>query len=130
MTVAYSCGPMSGGRPIRSHSITCPEAAWAVLPVVVALPVVAAVALGLTTVASNTATAAMMIPLAIPLAGILGIDLNKIFRLYPDFGNIGPAGVQIALSKLEQSGRLHRGQRIALIGIGSGINCTMAELIW
>ena len=35
---------------------------------------VAAVALALTTVASNTATAAMLIPLAIPLAGILGVD--------------------------------------------------------
>ena len=63
-------------------------------------------------------------------AGILGIDLSKIFRLYPDYGNIGPAGVPIALSKLEQSGRLQRGQRVALIGIGSGINCTMAELLW
>jgi 3-oxoacyl-[acyl-carrier-protein] synthase-3 len=63
-------------------------------------------------------------------AGILGIDLQKVFRLYPDFGNVGPAGVPIALSKLEKSGRLQRGQRIALIGIGSGINCTMAELLW
>lgn len=64
------------------------------------------------------------------LAGILGIDLEKIFRLYPDFGNIGPAGVPIALSKLAETGRLVRGQRVALLGIGSGINCTMAELIW
>jgi 3-oxoacyl-[acyl-carrier-protein] synthase-3 len=63
-------------------------------------------------------------------AGILGIDLAKIFRLYPNYGNIGPAGVPIALSKLEQEGRLERGQRVALIGIGSGINCTMAELRW
>lgn len=63
-------------------------------------------------------------------AGILGIDLAKVFRLYPDFGNIGPAGVPIALSKLEDSGRLKRGQRVALLGIGSGINCTMAELLW
>jgi len=64
------------------------------------------------------------------LAGILGIDLSKIFRIYPDFGNIGPAGVPIALSKLEDSGRLERGQRVALLGIRSGINCTMAELLW
>ena len=63
-------------------------------------------------------------------AGILGIDLAKIFRLYPNFGNIGPAGVPIALSKLEQSGKLEKGQRVALVGIGSGINCTMAELLW
>jgi len=63
-------------------------------------------------------------------AGILGIDLKKIFRLYPNFGNIGPAGVPIALSKLEDSGQLVRGQRVAILGIGSGINCTMAELLW
>ena len=63
-------------------------------------------------------------------AGILGIDLQKVFRLYPNFGNIGPAGVPIALSKLAETGKLARGQRVALLGIGSGINCTMAELIW
>jgi 3-oxoacyl-[acyl-carrier-protein] synthase-3 len=63
-------------------------------------------------------------------AGILGIDLGKIFRIYPEFGNVGPAGVPIALSKLLESGRLQRGQRVALLGIGSGINCTMADLRW
>lgn len=36
--------------------------------------VVAAVALGLTAVASNTASAALLIPLSIPLAGVLGVD--------------------------------------------------------
>ncbi|HEX6208620.1 MAG TPA: SLC13 family permease [Actinomycetota bacterium] len=44
------------------------------VPSWLAIAVVAAVALALTTVASNTATAAMLIPLAIPLAGILGVD--------------------------------------------------------
>lgn len=63
-------------------------------------------------------------------AGILGIDLGKVFRVYPEFGNIGPAGVPIVLSKLEESGRLERGDRVALCGIGSGINCTMAEVLW
>jgi 3-oxoacyl-[acyl-carrier-protein] synthase-3 len=63
-------------------------------------------------------------------AGILGIDMAKVFRLYPSYGNVGPAGVPIALSKLEKEGKLERGQRVALVGIGSGINCTMAEVIW
>jgi 3-oxoacyl-[acyl-carrier-protein] synthase-3 len=63
-------------------------------------------------------------------AGVLGIDLEKVFRLYPKFGNIGPASVPIALSKLEDTGVLKRGERVAILGIGSGINCTMAELIW
>jgi 3-oxoacyl-[acyl-carrier-protein] synthase-3 len=63
-------------------------------------------------------------------AGILGIDLRKIFRLYPNFGNIGPAGVPIVLSKLQEGGLLEKGHRIAMVGIGSGINCTMADLVW
>lgn len=63
-------------------------------------------------------------------ARTLGIDLNKIFRLYPRHGNIGPAGVPIVLSKLVEAGRLSPGQRVALMGIGSGINCTMAEVVW
>ena len=44
------------------------------LPHLVALGAVALLALGLTAVASNTATAAMLVPLAIPLAGVLGMD--------------------------------------------------------
>jgi len=63
-------------------------------------------------------------------AGILGLDRDKIFRLYPEYGNIGPAGVPIVLSKLAEGGRLAPGQRIALMGIGSGLNCTMAEVVW
>jgi 3-oxoacyl-[acyl-carrier-protein] synthase-3 len=63
-------------------------------------------------------------------ARTLGVPLSKIFRLYPNHGNIGPAGVPIALSKLVASGTLKDGNRIALMGIGSGINCSMAELMW
>jgi 3-oxoacyl-[acyl-carrier-protein] synthase-3 len=63
-------------------------------------------------------------------AGILGLDMDKIYRLYPSFGNIGPAGVPIVLSKLADEGRLVEGDRIALMGIGSGLNCTMAEAVW
>ena len=63
-------------------------------------------------------------------ARTLGVPLGKIFKLYPDHGNIGPAGVPIAFSKLVASNTLKHGDRIALMGIGSGINCSMAELVW
>jgi 3-oxoacyl-[acyl-carrier-protein] synthase-3 len=63
-------------------------------------------------------------------ARTLGIDLGKVFRLYPDHGNIGPAGVPIVLSKLVEAGKIKSGDRIALMGIGSGINCTMSEVVW
>lgn len=48
--------------------------ALAALPPAVGLAAVAVLTLGLTAVASNTATAAMLIPLAIPLASVLGGD--------------------------------------------------------
>lgn len=44
------------------------------VPAWLGVAIVAVATLALTTVASNTATAAMMIPLAIPLAAILGVD--------------------------------------------------------
>jgi 3-oxoacyl-[acyl-carrier-protein] synthase-3 len=61
---------------------------------------------------------------------MLGLDPEKIFRLYPKFGNIGPAGVPIVLSKLNEEGKLKPSHRVALMGIGSGLNCTMAEVVW
>jgi 3-oxoacyl-[acyl-carrier-protein] synthase-3 len=63
-------------------------------------------------------------------AHTLGIDLRKIFRLCTNQGNIGPAGLPIALSKLVEAGPVQRGDRIALMGIGSGINCSVAEVVW
>ncbi len=64
------------------------------------------------------------------VAGILGLDFDKVYRLYPTYGNVGPAGVAIVLSKLGKEGIAAAGDRIAMMGIGSGINCTMAEVIW
>ena len=44
------------------------------LPPMVGVALVAMFSLALTAVASNTATAAMLVPLAIPLAGVVGVD--------------------------------------------------------
>jgi 3-oxoacyl-[acyl-carrier-protein] synthase-3 len=63
-------------------------------------------------------------------AAILGLDMNRVYRLYPSYGNVGPAGIAIVLSKLGDEGLAEPGDRIALMGIGSGINCTMAEIVW
>ena len=63
-------------------------------------------------------------------AAIIGLDMDRVYRLYPTYGNVGPAGIAIVISKLRREGVLAAGERIALIGIGSGINCTMAEIVW
>ncbi len=50
--------------------------------------------------------------------------------IFNEHGNIGPASVPIVLSKLKEMGRLKKGNRVALLGIGSGLNCSMAEVVW
>jgi 3-oxoacyl-[acyl-carrier-protein] synthase III len=60
----------------------------------------------------------------------LGIDPKKVTTIFGEFGNIGPASVPIVLSKLKAMGRLKKGDRVALMGIGSGLNCSMAEVVW
>ncbi len=59
-----------------------------------------------------------------------GIDPDKVLTIFGEYGNIGPASVPIVLSKLKELGRLKKGDRIALLGIGSGLNCSMAEVVW
>lgn len=64
------------------------------------------------------------------LSEALKLDTDKIFATYPEFGNIGPAAVPITLSKANEAEILKKGDRISLMGIGSGLNCTMMEIIW
>ena len=59
-----------------------------------------------------------------------GIDPKKVLTIFGEHGNIGPASVPIVLSKLREMGRLKTGDRVALLGIGSGLNCSMAEVVW
>lgn len=60
----------------------------------------------------------------------IGIDPAKVLTIFGEHGNIGPASVPIVLSKLREMGRLKKGDRVALLGIGSGLNCSMAEVVW
>lgn len=59
-----------------------------------------------------------------------GLDPEKVMTIFNEHGNIGPASVPIVLSKLKEMGRLKKGNRVALLGIGSGLNCSMAEVVW
>ena len=64
------------------------------------------------------------------LAAALGIDPKKIHAIYPERGNVGPASVPMVLAEAEALGRLQPGGRVGLLCIGSGLNCTMAEIVW
>ena len=64
------------------------------------------------------------------LVKMLGLDPKKVHAIYPEMGNIGPASVPIALANALELGKIRRGDRVALLGIGSGLNCSMAEIVW
>lgn len=64
------------------------------------------------------------------LVSLLGIHPDRVLQIFPRFGNIGPASVPTTLSMLKDTGRLKPGKRVALLGIGSGLNCSMAEVVW
>ncbi len=60
----------------------------------------------------------------------LGLDQSRAFVTYPFLGNVGPASVPLTLALAEERGRLKSGDRVALMGIGSGLNCSMMEIRW
>lgn len=60
----------------------------------------------------------------------MGVDPNKVPRFYQTYGNTGPASIPLAMAKMQDENRLHAGDRLGLMGIGSGINCSMMEVLW
>ncbi len=60
----------------------------------------------------------------------LELDQTRAFVTYPFLGNVGPASVPLTLALAQERGRLKRGHRVALMGIGSGLNCSMMEIQW
>ncbi len=61
-------------------------------------------------------------------AQVLGLPLDKIPLTFPMFGNVGPAAVAITLAK--EAEELDTGDRVLMMGIGSGLNMTCLELTW
>jgi 3-oxoacyl-[acyl-carrier-protein] synthase-3 len=64
------------------------------------------------------------------LAERLSIPLDRVPVIYPEHGNVGPASVPMTLAQAAADGRVRRGDRVALMGIGSGLNCAMGEVVW
>ncbi|MGE0791757.1 MAG: 3-oxoacyl-ACP synthase III [Sandaracinaceae bacterium] len=64
------------------------------------------------------------------IARRLGLSLDRVPVIYPEHGNVGPASVPMTLAHAARTGLATRGARIGLMGIGSGLNCAMAEVVW
>ncbi len=62
------------------------------------------------------------------LAERLGIDLARVPLTFPLRGNVGPASIPITLSLETDS--LQPGDRVILMGMGSGINAAATEVVW
>lgn len=62
------------------------------------------------------------------LCARLGIDPTLVPRTFPDRGNIGPASVPYTLGAEVDS--LESGDRVLLMGIGSGLNASCLEIVW
>jgi 3-oxoacyl-[acyl-carrier-protein] synthase-3 len=60
----------------------------------------------------------------------LGLDPQRAFQTFPFLGNVGPASVPLTLAMAEERGHLKPGDRVGLMGIGSGLNCAMMEIVW
>jgi 3-oxoacyl-[acyl-carrier-protein] synthase-3 len=62
------------------------------------------------------------------LCEYLGIDMAKVPLTFPFLGNVGPASIPITLSREAES--LEEGDKVLLLGIGSGLNTSAIELTW
>lgn len=60
----------------------------------------------------------------------LGVPLEKDFQTYEFLGNIGTVSLPITAAIAEERGMLEKGHRVAMCGIGSGLNCMMLGVAW
>ena len=60
----------------------------------------------------------------------LGLDLAKDFSTFETLGNTGSVALPATLALAAEAGAVQRGQRVGLLGIGSGLNCLMLALEW
>lgn len=64
------------------------------------------------------------------LVQTIGVPDEKVMKIYSEYGNTGSTTIPLTLFKALEAGKIKRGDRVALMGIGSGINCAMMEVIW
>ena len=60
----------------------------------------------------------------------LGLDPAIDFATVETLGNTGAAALPVTMALGIEQGRLRRGDRVAMLGIGSGINCLMLAAEW
>lgn len=64
------------------------------------------------------------------ITNALGIPIDRAPETYATLGNTGAAGVPMALLKAIETDMLREGDELALLGIGSGLNCAIQGVRW
>ena len=64
------------------------------------------------------------------LSQTLGLPPGRAPEIFDILGNIGAAGVPVTLARALEAGQIQSGDTVALMGIGSGLNCAIQELRW
>ncbi len=60
----------------------------------------------------------------------LGLDHHKDYSSFAEFGNTGSAALPLTLAKASEEGFVKKGDQVAMLGIGSGLNCLMLGAEW
>jgi len=60
----------------------------------------------------------------------LGIDPAIDYSTFQWLGNTGAAALPITMARACESGFVETGHKVAMLGIGSGINCMMMAVDW
>lgn len=60
----------------------------------------------------------------------LGLDEAKDFSSFETLGNTGSVALPVTLARAVEQGAVRDGDRVGLLGIGSGLNCLMLALEW
>jgi 3-oxoacyl-[acyl-carrier-protein] synthase-3 len=60
----------------------------------------------------------------------LGIDKDKDYATYPYLGNIGTVSLPLTAAIASEREFLRKNDRVAFLGIGSGLNCMMLAIDW
>ncbi len=55
----------------------------------------------------------------------LGLDLDRDYPTYELLGNVGSVSLPLSFALAQERGFIGTGERVALLGIGSGLNCAM-----
>lgn len=60
----------------------------------------------------------------------LDLDLAKDYSTLEYMGNVGSVSCPLTVAMAEEAKKIKSGERLAMLGIGSGINCTMLGVEW